>query len=205
MNENLINRLLSVIVGGTNSNLCYEAATEIQQLNIEVQRLNKLLLEKPVMADAKKVASPKQHYEYIAEAEAALIKHKDAEYAKLQREFLELSKEAVSKQQEYYQQQIDMQADQEFGFYAAHAMGAMLNRGSYVNEDLAYLAFDYARAMVDHKKKMKEVSQSYQAPGVLGGAQQQYGNFNPNHWACSHCNKRNDKLFSRCSYCGQKR
>jgi hypothetical protein len=175
MNENLINRLLSVIVGGTNSNLCYEAATEIQQLNIEVQRLNKLLLEKPVIANPDEVASRKQYDEYIAEARASLLK------------------------------QQSVRGESELSFFAAHAMGAMLSRGSYVNEDLAYLAFDYAKAMIDYKKKMKEVSQSYQAPGVLGGAQQQYGNFNPNHWACSNCNKRNDKLFSRCSYCGQKR
>ena len=161
MNENLINELLAIPAGAKISfdiesrvvgNLCHRAALELQMMEIEIARLSDKLtkLELPVIADTEKVASPKQHYEYIAEAEAALVKHKDA---KLQREFLELSKEAVSKQQEYYQQQIDNQADQELSFFAAHAMGAMLGRNSFDTEDLAEIAFDHAQAMIDYKLK----------------------------------------------------
>jgi hypothetical protein len=108
------------------------------------------------------------------------------EYANLhlQKEFLEHSKEAVLKQQEYYQQQIDKQADQELSFFAAHAMSAMLGRNSFDTEHLAEIAFDHAQAMIDYKNKLREPP-------------------NPRLWQC-HCQQRNFDM-THCGNCGSLR
>ena len=50
--------------------------------------------------------------------------------------------------------------DEELRLFAAHAMGGMLSRGSFDDGHLAEIAFDYAKAMIDYKNKLKKPPKS---------------------------------------------
>lgn len=169
MNEILINQLLSVPVGGVNSRLCYEAATEIQRLK----------------------------------AGRATID--------MQKEYLAKVSEVIEFQEKQHQENIARRDDEQLDYFAAAAMNGMLANGLRNRETIANYSYQQAQAMLDYKKNMKEAPQ-YQAPavlggGVLGGAQQQQGDFNymRDSWDCSFCNTKNDRLFSLCFICGQLR